>query len=149
VSDLLGELGDTHPEAAVWAAGGIIARQSKHGPKVLLIHRPRYGDWSFPKGKLDSGERLEEAALREVLEETGLVCRLGPRLPEVIYRDGKGREKCVVYWLMTVKSGSFEINDEVDETKWLTPKRASTMLSYQRDGDLLRLAVEHHPTMAE
>jgi len=149
VSDLLGELGETHPEASVWAAGGIIGRRSKHGPKVLLIHRPRYDDWSFPKGKLDSGESLQETALREVLEETGLVCRLGSRLPEVIYRDGKGRAKCVVYWLMTVESGLFEINDEVDEIRWLSPKQAAKLLDYPRDGDLLRLALDHHPTMAE
>jgi len=138
-----------HPEVDVWAAGGIISRESKHGPKVLLVHRPRYDDWSFPKGKLEPGESLKAAARREVREETGFKCRLRSRLPEILYRDSKNRVKCVVYWLMSIESGSFEVNSEVDEIRWLTPKRALKLLDYERDVDLLRTAVARHPTMAE
>jgi len=114
-----------------------------------LIHRPRYDDWSFPKGKLEPGESLKTAARREVREETGFECRLGSRLPELLYLDAKRRSKCVVYWLMSIESGSFEINSEVDQIRWATPKRAAKLLDYQRDADLLRKAVDHNPTMSE
>ncbi len=140
VSDLLGELRIDHPEVEVWAAGGVVTRQSKSGLKILIIHRPRYDDWSLPKGKLEKGESLSSTALREVLEETGRSCELGKRLPLMIYQDGKNRSKAVVYWLMTVRSGSFRTNSEVDEAKWVKPKRALRVLDYERDADLLR----HH-----
>jgi 8-oxo-dGTP diphosphatase len=90
------------PEAAeVKASGGVVWRRAPGGaPEVVVVHRPRYDDWSLPKGKLDAGETWEEAALREVEEEVGLRCRLGAELPPVRYRDNKGREKAVRYWLM-------------------------------------------------
>ncbi len=122
----------------MWAAGGVVVRRSGHGVKILVVHRPRYDDWSLPKGKLDEGERLESAALREVLEETGYSCSLGEILPVVVYVDGRARTKAVVYWVMTVESGSFRSNDEVDEVRWLGPKRAMQVLDYERDVDLLR-----------
>ena len=92
-------------EPEVRAAGGIVVRSGKREPKVLLVHRPRYDDWSFPKGKLDPGETFKKAALREVEEETGFVCKTHrPRLPAMSYTDGHGRSKEVRYWLMTVRA---------------------------------------------
>ena len=89
------------------------------------MHRPRYDDWSLPKGKLDAGETWEDAAMREVEEETGLRCALGPELPPTSYRDNKDRFKVVRYWLMeaTGDGPGFEPNDEVDELRWLSPAR--------------------------
>ena len=113
----------------VHAAGGVVRR----GERVLLVHRPKYDDWTFPKGKLDPGESFEEAALREVEEETGLHCELGDELESTTYRDRHRRVKLVRYWEMTVVGGEFEPNDEVDELRWVTPGEARRMLSYERD----------------
>ncbi len=106
------------------------------------MHRPRYDDWSLPKGKLDPGETWEQAALREVTEEVGLRCRLGDELPSVGYRDHKGREKVVRYWLMEPEDGAarFTPNDEVDEMRWLDFAAAAALLSYPHDADLVRIA---------
>lgn len=112
--------------------------------QVALVHRPRYDDWSLPKGKLDPGETFEDAALREVLEETGLRCRLGSELPAVNYRDGKGRSKEVRYWLMSAEAeptARFVPGPEVDQLRWCEPARALALLSYERDRVLLREAL--------
>ena len=77
-------------------------RKGPSSTEIAVVHRPRYDDWSFPKGKLGPGETFEECALREVREETNLVCRLGPELPFAQYNDNKGRPKIVRYWLMAV-----------------------------------------------
>jgi 8-oxo-dGTP diphosphatase len=124
-------------EAEVKAAGGVIRR--KDGA-IAVVHRPRYDDWSLPKGKLDPGETWEEAALREVREETGLRCTLGLELTPTFYHDRKGRSKAVRYWLMDVKGGKFEPNDEVDELRWLSPKQAAKLLTYPRDAELAKEA---------
>jgi len=119
------------------AAGGVVVRDGR----VLLVHRPRYDDWTFPKGKLDPGESFEEAAVREVEEETGLRCTLGDELPSTRYDVG-GRPKLVRYWLMTPESeAAFEANDETDDLRWLTPEDASGLLTYARDRFLLRSVV--------
>ncbi|HEY7077879.1 MAG TPA: NUDIX hydrolase [Solirubrobacteraceae bacterium] len=123
-------------EAEVKAAGGVVCR----GGELAVVHRPRYDDWSFPKGKLDAGEGWEEAALREVWEETGLRCRLVRELPPAFYTDRKARAKAVRYWLMEVRDGSFAPNDEVDELRWLSPEAAEALLTYPHDLDLVRAA---------
>ena len=121
-------------EAEIKAAGGVIVRSSDQGPKILLVHRPRYNDWSFPKGKLDPDEKFKHAALREVLEETGFECRLHkPRLPSLMYRDRNGRSKEVRYWLMTVLSGTFTPNDEVDLIAWMSVDNIAERLTYTKD----------------
>ena len=115
--------------ADVEAAGGVVVRDGL----IAVVHRPRYDDWSLPKGKLDPGETFEAAALREIVEETGLTCTLGAELEPSHYADHRGRSKHVRYWRMTVVSGSFEPNDEVDELRWLAPAAASALLSYEHD----------------
>jgi 8-oxo-dGTP diphosphatase len=123
------------PEAAeVKASGGVVERAGR----VALVHRPRYDDWSFPKGKLDPGETWEECALREVHEEIGLRCRLGEELPPTSYRDNKGRAKVVRYWRMEPLDGEFVPSEEVDEVRWLAPAEAEQLLSYAHDRELLR-----------
>ena len=108
---------------------------------VALVHRPRYDDWSLPKGKLDKGEDFEQAALREVEEETGLRCRLGRTLGDTTYRDRKDRLKLVRYFEMHPESGEFAPNDEVDELRWLTPAEARDLLSYEHDRVLVETVV--------
>lgn len=119
--------------AEVLAGGGVVWRPTDKGVEVLLVHRPKYDDWTFPKGKLDPGETMEQGALREVEEETGLRCRLGPSLGITRYRDNRGRSKEVGYWAMTVRDGRFRPNVEVDEVRWVRPKAAAALLSYRRD----------------
>ena len=113
----------------VQAAGGVVLRDGL----VALVHRPRYDDWSLPKGKLDPGESSEEAALREVEEETGLRCSLVRELPTVRY-DVRGRLKEVRYWVMeALDEMPFVPNEEVDEVRWVDPQEALALLSYDRD----------------
>ncbi len=125
----------------VRAAGGVVTRPSGDQLEVLLVHRPRYDDWTFPKGKVDPGEPDEAAAQREVLEETGLRCALERELASTHYVDSKQRPKVVRYWLMRVIDGAFVPNREVDETVWLAGERALTRLSYEHDRDVLRDAI--------
>jgi 8-oxo-dGTP diphosphatase len=122
----------------VKAAGGVVVREGEDGRReIAVVHRPRYDDWSLPKGKLEEDESFEQGALREVEEETGLVCRLGRELSPTTYRDRKGRRKTVRYWLMEPRKGEFEVNDEVDELRWLTPKKAAELLDYDHDRKLV------------
>jgi 8-oxo-dGTP diphosphatase len=134
------------PDAAeVKASGGVVVRRSPAGAlELIVVHRPRYDDWSLPKGKLDPGETWEQAALREVEEEVGLRCRLGAELPPVGYRDNKGRAKAVRYWLMEPEDGTapFIPNDEVDEMRWVDVETAAGLLSYPHDAELVRTAEE-------
>jgi 8-oxo-dGTP diphosphatase len=125
----------------VRAAGGVLVRPGPDGLEVAVIHRPKYEDWSLPKGKLDGDETFEQAALREVEEETGVRAELGPELSPIHYRDRKGRSKLVRYWLMRVLEGEFQPGSEVDELRWLDPKDAQELLSYEHDAKLVREAV--------
>jgi 8-oxo-dGTP diphosphatase len=105
--------------------------------RLLLVHRPKYDDWTFPKGKAEPGESDEDCAVREVEEETGLRCELGAELPSTYYTDSCGRPKRVRWWLMEPVAGEFLPTDEVDEIRWLPPEEASSLLSYSRDYALL------------
>jgi len=119
----------------VRAAGGVVWRRDGDGPVlILLVHRPRYDDWSLPKGKCDRGESDEDCALREVREETGLACRLGAELPSTRYRDNKDRDKVVRYWAMEpVTDDGFTPNAEVDDLRWLAAPEVLRLLSYAHD----------------
>ena len=128
----------------VHAAGGVVRRDRDDGgaagEEIVLVHRPRYDDWSLPKGKLEPGESFEAAARREVEEETGLRCELGPELSPVEYRDRKGRPKLVRYWLMDAAETArpFVPNSEIDRLCWCSPDDAVRLLSYEHDRELVR-----------
>ena len=122
----------------VRAAGGLVRRAGRNGTvEVVLVHRPAYDDWAFPKGKLNRGESEEEAALREVEEETGLRCRLERELGITRYHDSRGRSKTVRYWEMTAIGGKLAAANEVDDARWVSVAEAPDLLSYERDAELL------------
>jgi 8-oxo-dGTP diphosphatase len=124
----------------VRAAGGVVWRRSKKGRlDVVLVHRPGYDDWTLPKGKRDRDERDEDTARREVEEETGLDCCLGPELASTSYTDAKGRAKLVRYWAMRVKDERERSpDDEVDQWRWVALREAEQMLTYPRDQNVLQ-----------
>lgn len=117
------------------AAGGVIVRDGH----VLLVHRPRYDDWSFPKGKLEPGETWEEAALREVEEETGLRCRLGREVGRTHYSVGEVPKE-VRYFELTAE-GEARPQNEVDEVRWVPLVDARVLLSQEHDRRLLDAVV--------
>jgi 8-oxo-dGTP diphosphatase len=140
-------------EALIRAAGGVVWRHEPMaesagqsvgqaaGPavQVLIVHRPRYDDWSLPKGKLDDGESFEDAAVREIAEETGVQGVLGPDLGSVHYTDHKGRPKIVRWWaVFCERQDQPSDTDEVDQKRWLPPLEAEPLLSYDTDRDVLR-----------
>jgi 8-oxo-dGTP pyrophosphatase MutT (NUDIX family) len=140
-----GAIATVEPE--VTAAGGIVVRRRRRRrlrprAEVVVVHRPRYDDWSFPKGKRDAADEDDaRTARREVEEETGLRCALGPFVGETRYRDNRGRDKVVRYWLMTPADGDDEAefvpNREVDELRWCTVAEAGRLLTYDHDRALL------------
>ena len=125
------------PEPEVRAAGGVVVRRDGATARVAVVHRPRYDDWSLPKGKLEPGESFDAAALREVEEETGLRCELVRELEPTLYADHKGRSKIVRWWEMTVLGGEFAPNDEVDELVWMEIGEAVGRLDHETDRGLL------------
>jgi 8-oxo-dGTP diphosphatase len=121
----------------VRAAGGLVVRDGARGREILIVHRPAYDDWSFPKGKLEPGEREEEAAVREVEEETGLRARLERELATTRYRDARGRAKTVRYWLMAPVGGQLAAANEIDKARFVPVAEAAELLTYERDRELL------------
>jgi 8-oxo-dGTP diphosphatase len=113
------------------AAGGIVERDGR----VLLVHRPQYDDWSLPKGKLEDGETWEGGALREVEEETGLVCELGPEAGRTHYEVSEGAKE--VRYFRMASDGDPRAQNEVDEVRWATLAEAASLLSHERDRELL------------
>ncbi|HSF85966.1 MAG TPA: NUDIX hydrolase [Acidimicrobiia bacterium] len=124
----------------VKAAGAVVHRTGERGTEVLLAHRPKYDDWSLPKGGLDDGESYEQAAVREVEEETGFTGELGAHVGAVGYAV-RNEQKVVHYWLLAANGGSFAPNLEVDAVEWLPPKKALRLLSYRRDVNVVAQAV--------
>lgn len=113
---------------------------------IAVIHRARYDDWTFPKGKLEPGESLAAAAVREVREETGVTARLGPFLCDVRYTDAGGRSKLVRYWSgQACADSGFTANDEVDALRWVSPDTARDLLTYPHDVDVLARFAELGP----
>ena len=120
------------------AAGGIVCRQGPDGlAEVAVIHRPGQDDWTLPKGKLDRGETAEQAALREVEEETGLRCQITRPAGCTGYVDRRGRDKIVCYWVMRPLDGGFQPTLEVDRLRWVRIDEALSLLSYPIDRALL------------
>jgi len=124
--------GDVRVPGAVRAAGGVVLRKGR----VLLVHRPRYDDWSFPKGKLNRGESSPVAAVREVEEETGLQIRLGMPLSQQSYPNGS-RTKVVDYWIGRIIGdhdvSGYVVNSEIDEVEWVDVDKARKLMTYKRD----------------
>jgi 8-oxo-dGTP pyrophosphatase MutT (NUDIX family)/phosphohistidine phosphatase SixA len=133
--------------ALVAAAGAVVLRRESGRTQVLVVHRPKYDDWSFPKGKLDPEEAARTAAVREVLEETGVHIRLGPPLADQAYLFGPGqdRTKVVHYWVGRARGEhdvtSYVPNEEIDDVRWVDVDDAEGLLSYSRDRDTLIEAV--------
>ena len=130
------------PSDLIRAAGGIVTRVVLSGRvEVACIYRESRGDWTFPKGKLDEGETFEQAAIREVLEETGMHCRVERFVGTTTYTHRKGRPKIVAYYLMSHDEGVFEPNEEVDVLVWLPLEHVRAHLTWERDQELFDLVV--------
>ncbi len=127
------------PADLIRAAGGVVVRVVDSRMEVACIYRESRGDWTFPKGKLDPGETFEQAARREVHEESGMRCRIVRFVGTTNYTHRKGRPKIVAYYLMEVDEGEFEPNEEVDELVWLGLDQVRARLTWDRDQELFDL----------
>jgi len=136
----MSDIAHQRSDAEVTAAGGVVTRSHAGVVQMVVVHRPM-GDWSLPKGKVERSEEVDSAALREVREETGLVCRLGEFLGETWYRDGRGRLKLVLWWAMTPLDSSSALRpdnpDEIDDLRWVDVAEALRLLTYESDRDLV------------
>ncbi len=121
----------------MWAAGGVLWRHAEVGVEVAIVHRPRYDDWSLPKGKAESGELLVATAAREIVEETGYEIRMGRRLCTVEYLLNSGAQKKVGYWAVAATGGEFVPNHECDELRWVGVEQATALVSYSADRRVL------------
>jgi 8-oxo-dGTP diphosphatase len=133
----------------IFAAGVVCWREQKGTLEVLLVHRTRYKDWSFPKGKQDPGETLPETAIREMFEETGINLKLGRQLSEVSYKISEDEDKVVQYWSSKLKTKAwkkteFQPNEEIAKLKWMNVEDALEKLSYEHDKELLREVKKLH-----
>lgn len=130
----------------VVAAGAVVVRRA-NGGEVLMVHRPKYDDWAWPKGKQDPGEHVTATAVREVLEETGVEIRLGRPLPRQLYLVSGGRAKHVHYWTGWVMGdpdvSGYAANHEIDQVAWVGFDKARKLLTYADDALLLDLVVRH------
>jgi len=142
------DLHDHHDrEVDVVAAGGVLWRPGPDDrPEMALVHRPRYDDWSLPKGKLERGETAPVAAVREIGEETGFSVQLGHQLGEVYYQVPEGR-KVVHWWSARAVSGAFSPGSEVDELRWLAPEAARQLLSYPHEREVLDRFLQLSPSL--
>ena len=118
------------PQPEVQAAGAVPRRNGG----VLIVHRPKYDDWTFPKGKLEQGESFEDAVVRELEEETGWKGDMGAELEPTRYKDGEGRDKLVRWWELWVRErGDWEANDEVDDLMWVPLSEVDSLLTYESE----------------
>jgi 8-oxo-dGTP diphosphatase len=132
----------TTNDRVVRASGGVVTRTRDGDTEVLLVHRPKYDDWSLPKGKREPAETDEQCAVREVEEETGVRCRLGRELLPTGYPDARERPKLVRYWAMSVVSERpFVPTHEVDEVRWVSINDVAAALSYDRDVEVVHSLV--------
>ncbi len=130
----------TQPLAPLRSAGAVAYRRGQKGTRILLVHRPKYDDWSLPKGHLEEGESYEDAAVRELDEEAGVSGELGALVGTIGYRVHR-RPKAVRYWLVEAESTRFRPNSEVDEVAWVSPKAALKLSSYDDDRSVIATAV--------
>jgi 8-oxo-dGTP diphosphatase len=150
----MGGTGNVVSRLPVRAAGGVVVRRSVgNGWELALVYRASRCDWGFPKGKLEPGETELFCARREVEEETGLVCSIGPYVGQTHYVDRRDRPKVVHYWLMEPLTGSFKASEEVDDMQWVPIGISGKILSYEHDRVLLEKTVvpllAKHPVAAE
>ncbi len=126
----------------IWAAGAAVYRMRNGKPEILLTHRPRYDDWSLPKGKLNRGEGFRDCAERETEEESGVTGVVEDLIGTVGYVTGAGNNKAVRYWLLQAKDESFKPNQEVDKIRWFRPNKAMDKATYSRDEAIIAAAVD-------
>jgi 8-oxo-dGTP diphosphatase len=124
------------PSTTVRAAGGVVWRRAEPDLEVALVHRPRYDDWTLPKGKVDPGEELLDTAVREVCEEMGAKVEVSRRIGRVRYPVKDGR-KSVTFWTMRCLQQDFSPHREIDEVRWLSPRAARKTLTYDTDRQVL------------